>query len=119
MVAVLMALFVTFRLTTPARPPLANPAPKPPLPLPPFALTLVELLFLPAAKVVTGKVLDAADASGSNHSLSQHAAAGMSYIDTQAGEERIDFLTDFEKADSTEKPDKHIAGNGFFPTAST
>lgn len=38
----------------------------------------------------------------------------MSYIDTQAGEERIDFLTDFEKADSTEKPDKHIAGNGFF-----
>ena len=38
-----MALFVTFRLTTPARPPLANPAPKPPLPLPPFELTLVEL----------------------------------------------------------------------------
>ena len=68
----------------------------------------------PAAKVVTGKVLDAADASGSNHSLSQHAAAGMSYIDTQAGEEGIDFLADFEKADSTEKPDKHIAGNGFF-----
>lgn len=68
----------------------------------------------PAAKVVTGKVLDAADASGSNHSLSQHAAAGMSYIDTKTGEEGIDFLADFEKADSTEKPDKHIAGNGFF-----
>ena len=49
-VAVLMALFVTFRLTTPARPPLANPAPKPPLPLPPFVLTLVELLFLPPPK---------------------------------------------------------------------
>ena len=45
------ALFVTFRLTTPARPPLANPAPKPPLPLPPFALTLVELLFLPPPKL--------------------------------------------------------------------
>lgn len=64
--------------------------------------------------MVTGKVLDAADASGSNHSLSQHAAAGMSYIDTKTGEEGIDFLADFEKADSTEKPDKHIAGNGFF-----
>jgi len=47
-------------------------------------------------------------------SLSQHAAAGMSYIDTKTGEEGIDFLADFEKADSTEKPDKHIAGNGFF-----
>ena len=55
----------------------------------------------------TGKVLDAADASGSDHSLSQHAAAGMSYIDTKTGEEGIDFLADFEKADSTEKPDKH------------
>ena len=64
--------------------------------------------------MVTGKVPDAADASGSNHSLSQHAAAGMSYIDTKTGEEGIDFLADFEKADSTEKPDKHIAGNGFF-----
>ena len=38
----------------------------------------------------------------------------MSYIDTKTGEEGIDFLADFEKADSTEKPDKHIAGNGFF-----
>ena len=64
--------------------------------------------------MVTGKVPDAADASGGDHSFSQHAAAGMSYIDAQTGEEGIDFLADFEKADSTEKPDKHIAGNGFF-----
>src|SRR5699024_2369307 len=48
-VAVLMALFVTFRLITPARPPLAKPAPNPapPRPPPPLALTWVELLLRP------------------------------------------------------------------------
>ena len=52
-VAVLTALFVTFRLITPARPPLAKPAPNPAAPLfppPPLALTWVELLLRPPPK---------------------------------------------------------------------
>ena len=64
-----------------------------------------------AAKVVAGKVLKAADALGRNHGLSQHTAAGVSYIDTQACHERVDFLRYLQKAYRTHEPDQDIAGN--------
>ena len=64
-----------------------------------------------AAKVMAGKVLKAADALGRNHGLSQHTAAGVSYIDTQACHERVDFLRYLQKAYRTHEPDQDIAGN--------
>ena len=106
-VAVLTALFVTFRLITPARPPLAKPAPNPaapPFPPPPLALTWVELLLRPPPKWWLEKFLKAADALGRNHGLGQHTAAGVSYIDTQACHERVNFLRYLQKAYRTHEP---------------
>ena len=89
------------------------------------ATQLVGKAIHPEAQIIWGLSLD--DAYGdevrvtviaagfdANSKKAAQAEAGMSYIDTKTGEEGIDFLADFEKADSTEKPDKHIAGNGFF-----
>ena len=64
-----------------------------------------------AAKVMAGKVLKAADALGRNHGLGQHTAAGVSYIDTQACHERVDFLRYLQEAYRTHEPDQDIAGN--------
>ena len=64
-----------------------------------------------SAKMVTGEVLKAADALGRNHGLSQHTAAGVAYIDTQACHERVDFLRYLQKAYRTHEPDQDIAGN--------
>ena len=113
-VAVLTALFVTFRLITPARPPLAKPAPKSGGAA--FSTTAIGIdmggaAAASAAKMVTGEVLKAADALGRNHGLSQHTAAGVSYIDAQACHERVNFLRYFQKAYRAHEPDQDIAGN--------
>ena len=60
---------------------------------------------------MAGKVLKAADALGRNHGLSQHTAAGVSYIDTQACHERVNFLRYLQKAYRTHEPNQDIAGN--------
>ena len=67
-----------------------------------------------AAKMMTGKILESTEPSGRNHSLSQHTAAGMTYIDPQTCHKGIDFLRYLEKADGTHEPNQDIPGYCFF-----
>ena len=120
-VAVLTALFVTFRLITPARPPLAKPAPNPAAPLfppPPLALTC-RVAAASAAKVMAGKVLKAADALGRNHGLGQHTAAGVSYIDTQVAMNESIFCDTFKKPIAHMNQIRTLPETASLPTAST
>lgn len=39
----------------------------------------------------------------------------MAHIDTETRHKAVNLLTDFQKRDGAQEPDKHISRDGFFP----
>ena len=55
------------------------------------------------------------DGAHGDHRLREHRAAGMPNVQTETGQEAVDLLRHFQKGNGAQKPNQHIAGDGFLP----